>query len=71
MLANEGFGFWESLMLAIGAGSGFMLALYLMASVRERLDVALVPESFKGLPVAFLVAGQFALAFLGFSGMTI
>ena len=71
MLANEGFGFWESLMLAIGAGSGFMLALYLMASVRERLDVALVPESFKGLPVAFLVAGQFALAFLGFSGMSI
>ncbi len=71
MLANEGYGFWESIMLALGAGSGFLLALYLMASVRERLDLAQVPESFKGLPVAFIVAGQFGLAFLGFSGMTI
>ena len=71
MLAKEGYGFWESLMLAVGAGAGFILALYLMASVRERLEVALVPESFKGLPVAFILAGQFALAFLGFSGMTI
>ncbi len=71
MLAKEGYGFWESLMLAVGAGAGFILALYMMASVRERLEVALVPESYKGLPVAFLVAGQFALAFLGFSGMTI
>ncbi len=71
MLAKEGYGFWESVMLAIGAGFGFMLALYLMASVRERLDLALVPESFKGLPVAFIVAGQFAMAFLGFSGMTL
>lgn len=71
MLAKEGYGFWESLMLSVGAGAGFILALYMMASVRERLEVALVPESFKGLPVAFLVAGQFALAFLGFSGMTI
>ncbi len=71
MLAKEGYGFWESVMLALGAGMGFMLALYLMASVRERLDLADVPESFKGLPVAFIVAGQFALAFLGFAGMTI
>ena len=71
MLAKEGYGFWEAMMLALGAGSGFLLALYLMASVRERLDLAQVPESFKGLPVAFLVAGQFGLAFLGFSGMTI
>ena len=71
MLAKEGYGFWESIMLALGAGSGFLLALYLMAAVRERLDLAQVPESFKGLPVAFIVAGQFGLAFLGFSGMTI
>ncbi len=71
MLAKEGYSFWESIMLAMGAGTGFALALYMMASVRERLDLAKVPESFKGLPVAFLVAGQFAMAFLGFSGMTI
>ncbi len=71
MLAKDGYGFWESIMLALGAGTGFMLALYLMAAVRERLELALMPESFKGLPIAFILAGQFAMAFLGFSGMSI
>jgi electron transport complex protein RnfA len=71
MLAKDGYEFWESIMLALGGGSGFLLALYLMAAVRERLEIAQVPESFKGLPVAFIVAGQFGLAFLGFSGLTI
>jgi len=40
-----------------------------MSSVRERLDLANIPETFKGLPIAFIVAGQFAMAFLGFSGL--
>ena len=70
-LAKEDYNFMETLMLSFGAGSGFLLALYLMASVRERLDIAKVPQSFEGLPIAFIVAGQFALAFLGFSGMAI
>ena len=56
-------------MLALGAGGGFLLALYLMSSVRERLDLANIPPTFKGLPISFIVAGQFAMAFLGFSGL--
>jgi len=71
ILANNEYNFLETVMLAVGAGGGFMLALYLMASVRERLELANVPRSFKGVPIAFIVAGQFALAFLGFSGLSI
>ena len=40
-----------------------------MSSVSERVELAKVPPSFKGLPIAFIVAGQFAMAFLGFSGL--
>jgi len=61
----------ESFMLALGAGLGFLVALFLMSSARERLELANVPPSFRGLPIAFIVAGLFALAFLGFSGMSI
>lgn len=71
ILAGNEYNAVESLMLALGSGLGFLLALFLMASVRERLELANVPKSFQGLPIAFIVAGLFALAFLGFSGMTI
>lgn len=69
ILAGKNYNFFETLMLALGAGGGFLLALYLMSSVSERLELANVPPSFKGLPMAFIVAGQFAMAFLGFSGL--
>jgi len=70
-LAANGYNAMESLMLAFGAGMGFLIALFLMSSVRERLELANVPRSYRGLPIAFVVAGLFALAFLGFSGMSI
>lgn len=69
MLADNEYNFLESLMLALGAGGGFLLALYLMSSARERMELANIPPTFKGVPIAFIVAGQFALAFLGFSGL--
>jgi electron transport complex protein RnfA len=59
----------EALALATGSGLGFALALFLMSCARERLELARVPESFKGLPIAFALAGLFALAFMGFSGL--
>lgn len=71
ILADNEYNFFETFMLSLGAGGGFLLALYLMASVRERIELANVPRSFKGVPIAFIVAGQFALAFLGFSGLNI
>ncbi len=52
------------------SGVGFLLALILMAGVREKLDLADIPKPFEGLPIAFIAAGLMAIAFLGFAGMT-
>jgi len=71
ILANNEYNALESLMLAVGAGGGFLVALFLMSSVRERLETANVPPTYRGLPIAFITAGLFALAFMGFSGMSI
>jgi electron transport complex protein RnfA len=60
----------ESFALALGSGAGFALALFLMSCARERAELARVPESFQGLPISFVLAGLFALAFMGFSGLT-
>jgi electron transport complex protein RnfA len=69
--ADSGNGPFASLTLGLGAGIGFALALFLMACVREKLEVCRVPPTFQGLPIAFIVTGLFALAFLGFSGLAI
>lgn len=69
LMASNEYNYFETFMLSLGAGGGFLLALYLMSSVSERVELAKVPASFKGLPIAFIVAGQFAMAFLGFSGL--
>lgn len=71
ILADNEYNFFETFMLSLGAGGGFLLALYLMSAVRERIELANIPETFKGIPIAFIVAGQFALAFLGFSGLSL
>lgn len=68
---DRNYGAFESLIFALGAGLGFAIAMFLMASVREKLELARVPATFKGLPIAFVVTGLFALAFLGFSGLSI
>jgi electron transport complex protein RnfA len=60
----------ESFALSMGSGLGFAIALFLMSCARERVELAKVPESFQGLPIAFALAGLFALAFMGFSGLS-
>jgi len=69
--ADSGYGPFASFTEGLGAGLGFALALFLMSCVREKLEVCRVPATFVGLPIAFIVAGLFALAFLGFSGLVI
>jgi len=68
---DTGYGSVSSLINGLGAGLGFALALFLMACVREKLEVCRVPPTFQGLPIAFVVTGLFALAFLGFSGLAL
>lgn len=65
---SVGGSFGYSLIQAFFAGVGFLLALILMSGIRERLDITDVPESFKGIPIAFIVASLMSLAFMGFSG---
>ncbi|MFQ3573753.1 MAG: Rnf-Nqr domain containing protein [Thermodesulfovibrionales bacterium] len=67
--AGEKYSFLESIAFGLGSGIGFALALIIMASIRERLELADVPEPFRGLPIAFIVTGLIALAFTGFSGL--
>ncbi len=67
--AASGAGPADAVALALGSGLGFALALFLMSCAREKVELARVPESFAGLPIAFALAGLFALAFMGFSGL--
>jgi electron transport complex protein RnfA len=63
--------FIHTLVQAISAGVGFTLVLLLMAGIREKLELANVPKPFRGLPIAFIIAGLMSIAFLGFSGMKV
>ena len=65
------FGLIKSVVQGFGGGVGFTLALLIMAGIRERLELADIPENLKGLPITFITAGLLALAFLGFAGMKI
>ncbi|OQX97218.1 MAG: electron transport complex subunit RsxA [Bacteroidetes bacterium 4572_117] len=66
---NKGFGLVESVVFAIANAIGFGLALILFAGLREHLDLVNVPKGMKGVPIAFVVAGLLAMAFMGFTGV--
>ena len=68
---QEGYNFLISVVNGAAGGLGFTVAIVLFASVRERVDKADCPESFKGFPIALIAAGLLALAFMGFSGLSI
>ena len=63
--------FIESLVYGVTGGVGFLLAIVLFASVRERIQFADYPECFEGFSICLVSAGLVALAFMGFSGMKI
>jgi len=61
----------ESIVHGFSAGLGFGLALILITSIRERLEMAKIPKCLNGAPIAFIIAGLMSLAFLGFSGLIV
>ncbi len=68
---QSGYGFISSVVYGVTGGIGFLLAIVLFASIRERLVFADYPKSFEGFPIALVTTGLMALAFMGFSGLSI
>ena len=59
----------ETLINGTGAGVGFTLAIVLFAGIRERLELADIPEAFQGYPITLIAAALMSIAFLGFTGL--
>ena len=68
---QNNYNFIESVVYGVTGGLGFLLAIVLFASIRERLVFAEYPKAFEGFPIALITAGLMALAFMGFSGLKI
>ena len=68
---QNNYNFIESVVYGVTGGLGFLLAIVLFASVRERIQFADYPECFEGFSICLVSAGLVALAFMGFSGMKI
>jgi electron transport complex protein RnfA len=63
------FSFIQNIVFAIGISAGYCFVIVLFASIRERLDTSPIPSIFKGVPIAFILAGLMSLAFLGLKGL--
>jgi Na+-translocating ferredoxin:NAD+ oxidoreductase subunit A len=66
---NRGYGLLQGIAFSLGAGLGLTLALALMASIRERIELSTVPALAKGMGIVFMIAGSLSLAFMGFAGL--
>ena len=68
---QNGYNFIESVVYGITGGVGFLIAIVLFASIRERLEFSEPPKAFEGFPIAMITAGLMALCFMGFSGLKV
>lgn len=68
---QNGYSFIESVVYGVTGGIGFLVAICLFASIRERTEDADCPKAFEGFPIALISAGLLALAFMGFSGLKV
>ena len=66
---NRGYGFAEGLFFAVGGGLGLTLALVLMASIRETVELSDVPAVARNMGLVLILAGSLSLAFMGFAGL--
>ena len=60
---------FQSVFYAFASALGYGVAMIIFSGIREQLELASVPKSFKGIPVALLTAGILAMAFMGFAGL--
>ena len=67
---NEKYTLVESIVNALGSSAGFLLAIVLMAGIRERIEMSTeMPRCLRGLPIALVTAGLMSIAFMGFNGL--
>ena len=66
---SKDYNFLQSMVYSIGAGSGFILTIVLMASLRQRLDLSFIPDVSQGAVMSLMVAGLLSLSFMGFAGL--
>ena len=66
---NRGYGVVEGLVFALGAGSGFTLALVLMAGLRQEAELSDIPSVVRGTAMNLIIAGILSMAFMGFAGL--
>ncbi|MDR3255122.1 MAG: RnfABCDGE type electron transport complex subunit A [Synergistaceae bacterium] len=67
---NEHYGLLESIVNAFGSSAGFLLAILIMAGIRERIERNTnIPECLHGLPIGLVTAGLMSIAFMGFTGI--
>ena len=71
IVAQKNFGFLYSVVYAVATAVGFAFALTIFAGTRTQLALSDVPRSMRGVPIALIVAGILAMAFMGFSGIKI
>jgi len=71
IVAQKEMALLPAVVYAIATALGFTLALVIMAGIRQQLDITDVPAPMRGVPIALIVAGLLAMAFMGFSGISI
>ena len=63
------YNFIESVVYGFSAGIGFLLAIYLLSVVRERMSYSDIPKPFRGFPIALIAAALLSISFMGFQGL--
>jgi electron transport complex protein RnfA len=61
--------FIQNIFFSFGISAGYCFVIIIFATIREEIEIAPIPESFKGVPIAFILAALMSLAFLGFKGL--
>ncbi|MCM8771491.1 MAG: RnfABCDGE type electron transport complex subunit A [Candidatus Omnitrophica bacterium] len=61
--------FIQNLIFSLGVSGGYCFVIIVFSAIREELEIAPIPENFKGVPIAFILAALMSLAFLGFKGL--
>ena len=67
--AQDGYNLIESVVNGFATGVGYLIAIVLLAGIREKMEYNDIPESFKGMPIVLLTSTLMAIAFFGFSGL--